>query len=116
MEDYCRGSLEHLTDNRSKPDEAVCEHGPEFTSQAPLFWARSRQLKLGFVQSGELAQNAFVVSLHGTFRNACLNQHWFHVVAYARYHIDRRRHEYNRFRPHSSLDYMQLEVFVSRAV
>lgn len=107
--------LDQLIDERGKPNEVVCDNGPEFTSKALFFWARDRQVKLGFIQPGKPTQNAFVESLNGTFRNECLNQHWFRDLADARDHIDRWREEYNRFRPHSSLGYLPPEVFANRA-
>jgi putative transposase len=49
-------------------------------------------------------QNAFIESFNGTFRDDCLNQHWFSSLPEARLLIEHwRSHDYNRIRPHSSL-------------
>jgi len=48
-------------------------------------------------------QNAFIESFNGTFRDDCLNQHWFSSLAEARLLINHWRQEYNAIRPHSSI-------------
>ena len=48
-------------------------------------------------------QNCFVESFNGTFRDDCLNLHWFLSLEDARQTIEAGRNDYNRVRPHSSL-------------
>lgn len=48
-------------------------------------------------------QNCFVESFNGTFRDDCLNMHWFVSLADAARTIEAWRREYNEARPHSSL-------------
>ena len=50
-------------------------------------------------------QNGAVESLNGKFRTECLNQHWFRHLSEAQELIEEWKHEYNNFRPHTSLDY-----------
>ena len=47
--------------------------------------------------------SAFIESFNGTFRDDCLNQHWFSSLDQARLLIEHWRCEYNRLRPHSSI-------------
>ena len=42
-------------------------------------------------------------SFNGTFRDDCLNLHWFQSIEDARHTIEMWRIEYNHIRPHSSL-------------
>ena len=59
-----------------------------------------------YIQPGKPNQNAFIESFNGTFRDGCLNQHWFESLSEARSTIERWRVEYNIERPHSSLGKM----------
>jgi putative transposase len=65
-----------------------------------------RHPQLHFIQPGKPTQNAFVESFNGTFRDSCLNQHWFADLTDARRVIDNWRRHYNDERPHSSLGYV----------
>lgn len=107
--------LDQLADQRKLPPVIVCDNGTEFTSKAMFFWAKARQVKLGFIQPGKPIQNAFIESLNGKFRNECLNQQWFRTLEEARYEIDQWRHHYNHVRPHSALGYLPPVEFVKRA-
>ena len=40
-----------------------------------FFWAKERAIKLQFVQPGKPAQNPFVESFKGKFRECCLDMH-----------------------------------------
>jgi len=98
--------LTRMIDERSKPDQVICDNGTEFTSKAMFFWARDNHIKLNFIQPGKPTQNAFVESFNGKFRNECLNQHWFLSLHEARQEIRKWQHHYNTVRPHSSLNYL----------
>jgi putative transposase len=43
-------------------------------------------------------------SFNGSFRDECLNSHWFLSLEVAREKIEAWREEYNEFRPHTSLE------------
>lgn len=107
--------LTQLVEERSKPDQIICDNGTEFTSKAMFFWQQDTGVKLGFIQPGKPTQNAFVESLNGKFRNECLNQHWFRSINEARSIIDQWREHYNHERPHSALNYMTPVAFANRA-
>src|SRR4029434_1865188 len=54
----------------------------------------------------------FIESFNGTFRDDCLNQHWFGSLAEARLLIEHwRSHDYNHLRPHSSLGRIPPDFF-----
>ena len=58
------------------------------------------------IELGKPAQNAYIESFNGKFRDECLNEHWFETPAQARVEIAARRCDYNEVRPHSSCDRM----------
>jgi putative transposase len=58
---------------------------------------------LDFSRPGKPTDNAYIESFNGSFRDECLNVHWFLSLQDAREKIEAWRQEYNCFRPHSSL-------------
>ena len=58
------------------------------------------------IRPGKPVETAYVESFNGRFRDECLNEHRFVMMAQARRVIDRWRIEYNEERPHSSLRYL----------
>ena len=57
-------------------------------------------------------ENAFIESFNGTFRDDCLNQHWFRSIPEARLLIEHwRPQDYNRIRPYSSIGRISLDAF-----
>jgi putative transposase len=95
--------LEKLALTRGLPKVITTDNGPEFTGKALHLWAQSAQVHLNHIQPGKPMQNAFIESFNGTFRDDCLNQHWFSSIAEARLLIEHWRSEYNNLRPHSSI-------------
>lgn len=86
------------------PARIVLDNGPECRSQALDQWAYQRKVDLSFIRPGRPIENCFVESFNGRFRDECLNTHWFLSLADARRTIETWREDYNRVRPHSSLD------------
>ena len=107
--------LEQLGQERGLPKTLVCDNGTELTSKAMFFWSRNSGVKLHFIQPGKPTQNAFVESFNRTFRDGCLNQHWFRDLGDARREIDDWRRHYNEVRPHSSLGYVTPSDYARRA-
>ena len=97
--------LDQLARARSLPGTVILDNGPELTSKAMFFWSKRTRVKLHLIQPGKPAQDAFIESFNGKFRDACLNQHWFLDLTDARQTIDAFRTHYNEIRPHSSLNY-----------
>lgn len=107
--------LDFLIEQRGKPNQIICDNGPEFTCKAMFFWQKHSRVKLGFIQPGKPTQNAFIESLNGKFRNECLNQNWFRSIEEAKGVIRQWRDHYNTVRPHSSLNYMTPMAFANQA-
>jgi transposase InsO family protein len=66
--------LEELAHLTGLPQVLVMDNGPEFTSKAMLCWAEQRGVKLHFIDPDKPAQNAYIESFNGKFRDECLNQ------------------------------------------
>jgi putative transposase len=95
--------LERLREERGLPEVIVTDNGSEFTSRAFDAWAYARGVRIDFIQPGKPVQNCFVESFNRTFRDDCLNMHWFLSMADAARTIEAWRVDYNEVRPHSSL-------------
>ena len=65
---------------------------------------------------GKPTDNPFVESFNGSFRDVCLNAHWFLSLEDAADKIGRWRTEYNHYRPHSSLDDMTPAAYVEKCL
>jgi putative transposase len=73
--------------------------------------AEQRGAKLHFIGPGKPAQDAYIESFNGKFREECLNQHWFGNLQETARMIEEWRKDYNLTRPHSSLGYLSPETF-----
>jgi putative transposase len=71
-------------------------------------------VKIEFSRPGKPTDNAFVESFNGTFRDECLNAHWFASLENARMQIDGWRIEYNESRHHSALGEIPPAEFARR--
>lgn len=105
-------ALERLREERGLPEVIVTDNGSEFTSRAFDAWAYARGVKIDFIQPGKPIQNCFIESFNGTFRDDCLNLHWFLSLEDARQTIETWRKKYNEVRPHSSLGWLTPTEFV----
>lgn len=95
--------LERLREERGLPEVIMTDNGSEFTSRAFDAWAYSRGIRIDYIQPGKPVQNCFIESFNGTFRDECLNLHWFLSLGDAKQEIETWRVDYNEERPHSSL-------------
>lgn len=88
---------------KAVPEKIRVYNGSEFISKALDKWAYDNQVILDFSRSGKSADNAYIESFNGSFRDECLNTHWFLSIEDAIAKIEAWRTKYNTFRPHSSL-------------
>jgi len=88
---------------RGWPQKIVVDNGPEFRGRVLDRWAYQTGVKLHFIEPGKPMQNGFVEGFNSTFRDQCLNEHWFTSIAEARETIEQWRQTYNTIKPHSSL-------------
>jgi len=85
------------------PQRIQVENGSEFISKALDHWAYENTVTLDFLRPGKPTDNPYIESFNGSFRDECLNLHWFLSLEDARDKIEAWRQEYNSYRPHSSL-------------
>jgi len=103
--------LDKIIEFRGKPKAIICDNGPEFISGKMFDWSQNNGVDLNFIQPGKPQQNAFVESFNGRMRDECLNVNLFNSLLEARAVILNWVEEYNKVRPHSSLNYMTPEKF-----
>jgi transposase InsO family protein len=87
------------------PDHIRSDNGPEFTAASVRQWLTRIGVKTLFIEPGSPWENGYVESFNGKLRDECLNGEIFETLLEAQVLIERWRHEYNTFRPHSSLGY-----------
>jgi putative transposase len=58
---------------------------------------------LDFSRPGKPTDKPCIESFNGSFRDECLNEHWFRLLTGAQEKIEQWRQEYTGFRPHSAL-------------
>ena len=90
-------------ENQAVPNRIQVDNGGEFISKALDKWAYDNQVTLDFSRPGKPTDNPYIESFHGSFRDECLNVHWFLSLEDAQEKIEAWRQDYNSFRPHSSL-------------
>jgi len=96
------------------PEKIILDNRPEGTSKAMFDWSERTGVRLRFIEPGKPVQNAFVESFNGTFRDECLNLHWFRSLRHARDEIGQWRNHYNTKRPHSALGYLSPTEFLMK--
>jgi putative transposase len=99
---------------QARPRSIRMDNGPEFISKEVDRWAYENSVQLDYSRPGKPTDNAYIESFNGSFRDECLNTNWFMSLDDAAEKIEQWRVEYNRWRPHSSLDGMTPEEVIER--
>ena len=92
--------------SRGWPQKIVVDNGPEFRGRILDRWAYKTGVKLHFMEPGKPLQNGFVEGFNRTFRDPCLNEHWFTSIDDARKRVEQWRQIYNTIKPHSRIQLM----------
>ena len=66
-------------------------------------WAYQSGVTLDFSRLGRPKDNAFIEAFNGRFREACLNAHWFLILADTAEKLEDWRTYYSEDRPHSAI-------------
>lgn len=99
------------------PGRIQVDNGSEFISKALDHWAYQNKVTLDFSRPGKPTDNPYIESFNGSFRDECLNIHWFLSLEDAQEKIETWRKDYNGFRPHSSIgDRTPNEVYESHEI
>ena len=106
--------VERLRRERGAPARIQTDNGSEFASIPMDRWAYEHGVVMDFSRPGKPTDNPFVESFNGSFRDECLNAHWFLSLEDAREKIESWRHDYNHFRPHSALGDLTPAQFVEQ--
>jgi putative transposase len=104
--------LDRAIELHRQPKVIVVDNGPEFRSKALDARAKARGIHLHWIDPGKPTQDAYIESSNGRFRDERLNQHSFRDFDDARTLIEGWREDYNRLRPHTSLDGRSPEEFI----
>jgi putative transposase len=95
--------MERLIILHGIPTRIQTDNGSEFISKALDRWAYDNNVMMDFSRPGKPTDNPFIESFNGSFRDECLNVHWFLSLEHAREKIEKWRWDYNNERPHSAL-------------
>ncbi len=88
---------------RGIPEHIRSDNGPEFVAQKLRQWLGNLWTGTLYIAPGSPWENGYCESFNGTFRDECLNTHWFPTLGDAREIIAAWRREYNESRPHRAL-------------
>lgn len=107
--------LERIKRNRKiVPKRIQTDNGSEFISKEMDRWAYEHKVTMDYSRPGKPTDNPFVESFNGSFRDECLNAHWFLSLEDAIEKVEAWRIEYNEYRPHSSLNDLTPAEFIEQ--
>lgn len=96
--------LNDIIKERGRPERIKTDNGSEFTSLVYDKWAYERGITTEYSRRGKPTDNGIIERFNGSLRDECLNVNWFLSLEDACEKIELWRCDYNRFRPHSSLN------------
>ena len=95
-------ALTRLCSQRGAPQSIHCDNGRDLQVRSTDLWTYTNNVTLAFSRPGKATDNAFIESLNGSFRDECLNCHWFESLPHAKLKIDAWRNDYNQSRPYEA--------------
>jgi transposase InsO family protein len=110
-----RHALEALSELfllRGIPEFIRSDNGSEFIAKAVQDFIKGVGAKTAYITPGSPWENGFIERFNGTLRDELLNREVFYTLNEARAMIENYRQEYNKIRPHSSLNYLAPESFI----
>lgn len=96
-------TLERVCRADGYPKTIRVDNGSEFISRDLDLWAYARGVTLDFSRPGKPTDNAYIEAFNSSFRQECLNTHWFMSLDDARDKLEAWRVDYNHVRPHSAI-------------
>ncbi len=106
-----RRLLARVVGQRGAPTRIRSDNGSEFIGEALSRWLPQQGTEPIPVAAGSPWENGYIESFHSRFRDEFLEVEVFESVADARGKGGWFRREYNRVRPHSSLNYQTPQAF-----
>lgn len=101
--EHVLAALNRLAAQRKAPQYLFVDNGIEFAGRLLNLWAYHHQTRIDFSRPGKPTDNGHVESFNGSFRDECLNLHWFENLEEAKAIIEAWRRDYNESRPHMGL-------------
>jgi putative transposase len=77
-------------------------------------WAYHHKAKIDFSRPGKPTDNCHIETFNRSFRDECLNLHWFETLEEAKAIIEAWRRDYNESQPHSTLNDLSPAEFLRR--
>jgi transposase InsO family protein len=105
--------LTNLFLTRGVPRHIRSDNGPEFIAAAIRRHGQQAGLEMLYIEPGAPWENGFAESFFSRLRDELLNVEEFMNLAEARWFAQRRLHEHNEERPHSSLGYQTPAKFAA---
>lgn len=106
--------LDKLGKKYKLPDMIQVDNGSEFTSKKFDHWAHLNEVQIKFIDPGKPTQNGFIESFNARMRDECLKCSHFISVVDAKEQVEVWRNDYNKCRPHSSLNQLTPDEFIQR--
>jgi putative transposase len=113
--DHVVAALNRLVAHRGPPQYLFVDNGAEFSGQLLDLWAYHHKARIDFSRPGKPTDNCHIETFNGSFRDECLNLHWFETLEEAKAIIEDWRRDYNESRPHSTLNDLSPAEFVRQA-
>ena len=105
---------DEMLKHQEYPRTIRVDNGSEFARRITDLWAYTNKVTLAFSRPGKPTDNAFIESFNGSFRDECLNCHWFTSYEDAKVKIESWRNEYNSTRPHRALNNLSPLEYVAQ--
>lgn len=100
-------ALEDIVERKGTAPEFIrCDNGPELTANALRDWCRFSGAGTSYIEPGSPWENPFVESFGSRLRDELLAVEQFDTLLEAQVMIGDHKHEYNNYRPHSSLGWL----------
>ncbi|GHA21228.1 hypothetical protein GCM10008090_34010 [Arenicella chitinivorans] len=94
--------LNQLLEWREKPVAIRCDNGPEFISNEFVEWAKSKNIRIDYIQPGNPQQNAYIERHNRTIRFSWVSKHLFDSLEQVQDYATKWLWFYNNERPHKA--------------
>jgi len=98
-------TLSEVVQERGFPKFIRSDNGSEFIAKRTRNWLKSHGIKPVYIEPGCPWENGYIESMHGRFRDECLNQEICWSRGEAQVIASQWMNFYSGKRPHSSLGY-----------